>query len=549
MAPAARVRFQNRCRLAPPRSTAHKPCSAFAGNHTLPTIEPMQQLTPREIVAELDAHIIGQDDAKRAVAVAVRNRWRRQQLDKELAKEVSPKNIIMVGPTGVGKTEIARRLARLTGAPFVKVEASKYTEVGYHGRDVESMVRDLLEIAINMIRAEQAAELKDKAMAEVEDRLVAILMGDVGQKARQAKAAAESAGDNQFSFDIDEGTGTMTITRTVSADEDAESGTDHGTTAHIASSTTEDPPEQPTKNDELASKVRERMRKKLRDGALDDREIEIDLNEKGNMPIIGMMGPDQLDPNMTSFLESMVPDRTRHRKVTVARARTLLLEEETDKLIDHEKLIEAAIERTQDSGIIFLDEIDKIASSNDGKGSGSADVSRQGVQRDLLPIVEGSAVNTRHGVVRTDGVLFVAAGAFHVASVSDLMPELQGRFPIRVELNALTRDDFKRILTEPKAALTEQQKALLETEGLTIKFTDDAIEAMADFAAEANDCMENIGARRLMTIIERVFEEISFDAPQLAADKKTAKITIDAAFVNVRLKDVLADEDLSQFVL
>jgi len=477
----------------------------------------MRNLTPREIVGELDAYIIGQDDAKRAVAVALRNRWRRQQLDPTFAKEVAPKNIIMIGPTGVGKTEIARRLATLTGAPFVKVEASKYTEVGYHGRDVESMIRDLLEVAINMVRAEQAEQVKERAMQSVEQRLVDILMGE--EQPRRPRPRPERVA-------VDTGPAGEDIRYA-----EPESG----------ALDRED-------DEELHERVRQRMRERLRDGFFDDREIEITIREKQTAPIIGMMGPDQFDPGMSSFLENLMPDKSKRRKVTVARARSILLEEETEKLLDNEKLIEQAIERTQEAGIIFLDEVDKIASPTDGK-AGSADVSRQGVQRDLLPIVEGSAVNTRHGVVHTDGILFIAAGAFHSASVSDLMPELQGRFPIRVELTPLTREDFRRILTEPRGALTVQQKALLETEGLEIRYEDDAIDAMAELAAEANGRMENIGARRLMTIIERVFEEISFEAPELAQDAKSKKVTIAADFVRERLRAVLKDEDLSRFVL
>lgn len=447
----------------------------------------MTDLTPRQIVAELDRHIIGQDRAKRAVAVAVRNRWRRQQLDPSLAREVAPKNIIMIGPTGVGKTEIARRLSSLVRAPFIKVEASKYTEVGYHGRDVESMIRDLLEIAMTMVRAEQAADVRSAAEAAVEQRLVSLLLGDASVP-------------------------------TLGSSDDDTSGSDL---------------------------VRERMLERLREGVFEDREIELSLSEKPNSPILGMMGPEQFDPGMSSMLENLMPSRTVQRRMTVARARDVLIEEETDKLLDSDKLVESAIDRTEQSGIVFLDEIDKIASASDGA---SADVSRQGVQRDLLPIVEGSAVTTRHGTVRTDQILFVAAGAFHVANVSDLMPELQGRFPIRVELDALSADDFKRILTEPDAALTRQQEALLRTEGLDVTFEPASIDAMATLAAEANMTLENIGARRLMTVIERVFEQISFDAPDLAERGET-DVTITDTFVRERLAAIVGDEDLSRFVL
>ena len=457
----------------------------------------MKDLTPREIVARLDRHIIGQDRAKRAVAVAVRNRWRRQQLDAEIAREVAPKNIVMIGPTGVGKTEIARRLSSLVNAPFIKVEASKYTEIGYHGRDVESMVRDLAELAVGMVRAEQADVVREQAEAAVERRLVSLLLGeDTG-----TPAPAWGGGDGP-----------------------AVSG--------------------PTAEGNL---VRDRLREKLRDGLFDDKEIEITVREKQAIPIIGAMGPDQFDPGMASMLESLLPERTHRRRVTVDRARTILLEEETDKLIDNEKIVEQAIERTEQSGIIFLDEIDKVAAPSDAR-TGGADVSRQGVQRDLLPIVEGSAVNTRYGVVHTDQILFIAAGAFHNVSVSDLMPELQGRFPIRVELDPLTRDDFRRILTEPDAALTTQTQALLATEGLDIRFEPESIDAMAELAAEANARMENIGARRLMTVVECVFEQISFDAPDAVARGESG-ITITADFVRERLAEIMTDEDLRRFVL
>lgn len=465
----------------------------------------MKNLTPRQIVSELDRHIIGQNAAKRAVAVAVRNRWRRRQLPAELAREVAPKNIIMIGPTGVGKTEIARRLSKLVNAPFVKVEASKYTEVGYHGRDVESMVRDLLELAIKMVRQEQAQVVREQAEQAVEQRLVSLLLGeDAEPAAPQASGLPRSQG-------------------------------------WVPSEQAQSQPDQPDDQD----RVRNRLLEKLREGAFEDREIEIIIREKQATPILGMMGPDQFDPGVSSFLDNLIPEKSHRRRVTVKRARAILLEQETDKLIDNEKLIEQAIERTEQSGIIFLDEIDKIASSDT---KGGPDVSRQGVQRDLLPIVEGSAVNTRHGVVNTDQILFVAAGAFHTANVSDLMPELQGRFPIRVELQPLTREDFKRILTEPDSALTRQQQALLKTEGLNVDFDASAIDAMAELAAEANATMENIGARRLMTVMECVFEEISFDAPDMVVRGET-DITIDGDFVRQRLQTIMKDEDLSKFVL
>jgi ATP-dependent HslUV protease ATP-binding subunit HslU len=486
----------------------------------------MHDLTPRQIVAELDRYIIGQDNAKRAVAVAVRNRWRRQQLPVEQAREVLPKNIIMVGPTGVGKTEIARRLARLVNAPFIKVEASKYTEVGYHGRDVESMIRDLVELAVNMVRAEQAEQVREQAEKAVEDRLVTMLAGDLAPRPVAARVGAEH---DDRGVDQDDDASSL---RSEIADGDGDVSIDEST------STT--------------SRLRDRLRAKLRDGLFNDREIEITVHEKQTIPVIGMMGPDQFDPAVTSMLENLMPDRTRRRRVTVARARSILMEEETEKLIDREKAVEQAIERSQSGGIIFIDEMDKIASpgSGDGRGggSGSPDVSRQGVQRDLLPIVEGSAVMTRYGVVHTDGMLFIAAGAFHSASVSDLMPELQGRFPIRVELDPLTKDDFKRILTEPDTALTRQQQALLEAEGLDVRFEPAAIDAMAELAADANSRLENIGARRLMTVMECVFEQISFDAPDMVV-RGEKSLTITAEFVRQRLATIMRDEDLSRFVL
>ena len=483
----------------------------------------MKELTPREIVAELDRFIIGQDKAKRAVAVAVRNRWRRRQLDPELAREVAPKNIIMIGPTGVGKTEIARRLSALVNAPFIKVEASKYTEVGYHGRDVESMIRDLLELAVSMVRGEHASTVREQAEAAVEDRLIGMLLGEATETPSESWPRSGAA---QAPTPARVGIATAATTETAAgAVPEAEA----------------EPKPEPREY------VRERMRQKLREGLFEEREIEITLREKQMIPVIGMMGPDQMDPGLTSMLESMVPEKTRRRRVTVARARAILLEEETDKLIDNEKIVEQAVERTEQTGMVFLDEIDKIASPSDGK-TGSADISRQGVQRDLLPIVEGSSVSTRYGVVHTDQVLFIAAGAFHSASVSDLMPELQGRFPIRVELDQLNKDDFKRILIEPDAALTKQQQALLSTEGITVTFEPDSIDAMAQLAAEANNSMENIGARRLMTVIECVFEQISFDAPDLVT-KGEKKINITAEFVNERLREVMTDEDLSRFVL
>ncbi len=462
----------------------------------------MENLTPRQIVTELDKYIIGQDAAKRAVAVAIRNRWRRQQLDEQLAREVPPKNIIMSGPTGVGKTEIARRIATLTGAPFIKVEASKFTEVGYHGRDVESMVRDLVEQAIHIVRAEHAEQVQEAAEQRTEQRLLDLLL-----------PPAEPSEPTMYQ--VDESTGGY-----VPADQ----------------------------SQQRRDQVREKLLAQLRRGELDEREVEIVQRSKAvPVAMFSNMGLDQMEPEMTKMFENLIPEQTRQRRLAVSQAREVFIAEEIDNLIDRDKITTEAIRRTEQLGIIFLDEIDKVAGPG-GEGKGGPDVSRQGVQRDLLPIVEGTTVTTRHGMVNTDHVLFIAAGAFHAASVSDLMPELQGRFPIRVELNALTRDDFVRILTEPDNALTRQQQALLGTEGISVEFKPDSIEAMAEIAAQVNATMENIGARRLMTVMEKLFEPISFDAPEMAASGQTA-LAITADMVRERLADIAGDEDLSKFVL
>jgi len=444
----------------------------------------MQSLTPRQIVAALDKYIVGQEAAKRAVAVAVRNRWRRQQLPADMRQDVLPKNILMIGPTGVGKTEIARRLATLVNAPFIKVEATKYTEVGYHGRDVDSIIRDLLDSAIAMVRGEMHAQVKEQAYQQVEDRLLDLLL----PTSRRHRVADEQ--------------------------------------------TTEDP----------AARTREKLRRQLRDGQLEDRTVEVTVEQKPN--VIGMLGPPgmQMDVELESMFDKILPTQRETRQLTVAEARGVLLAQESEKLIDRDKIHRAAIERVEQSGIVFLDEIDKVAGS--GKEHGP-DVSRQGVQRDLLPIVEGSTVITKYGPVKTDHILFIAAGAFHVSKPSDLMPELQGRFPIRVELNDLARADFVRILTEPRNSLIRQTVALLQTEGLTVEFTPDAIDAMAQIAFDVNRRTQNIGARRLYTILERVTEQISFDA----ADNERKEIRIDAKYVKQRLAEVVKDEDLSQFIL
>ena len=452
----------------------------------------MRDLTPREIVAELDRDIVGQADAKRAVAIALRNRWRRRQLPDDLRKQVMPKNIMLIGPTGVGKTEIARRLAQLVGAPFVKVEATKYTEVGYYGRDVESLVRDLVEAAITLVKAVER------------DRVAA-----------QAAARAESS----------------LLDRLVPAP----------SVPPAWSSEPEDPEAAERRN-----RTREKLRARLAAGELEDREVEISLPGRAVAPvsILGAGNMEQMEMELQGMLEKIIPRGATSRKLTVREARPVLIAQETDALIEPEKVNRAAIELAEESGMVFLDEIDKIAGDEGGGGRGP-DVSRQGVQRDLLPIVEGTTVTTKYGPVKTDHVLFLAAGAFHRSKPSDLMPELQGRFPIRVELKDLTRDDFARILREPRASLVRQYQALLATEGLDVEFTPDSIDAMADIAHHVNRTTQNIGARRLHTILERVVEDVSFDAP----DRAEKRVVIDAAVVRARLEALSRDEDLSRFIL
>jgi len=469
------------------------------------TMPLMQELTPREIVDQLDRYIIGQAEAKKAVAVAIRNRWRRRQLEAEIGQEIYPKNIVMMGPTGVGKTEIARRLASLTGAPFTKVEASKFTEVGYYGRDVESMIRDLLDGAISMVRKEQAEAVAEKARQAANERLIDLLLPGTGDDGYETTSPAAPAPAQPSGY--------------VESDQ----------------------------SQERRERIRQRIRQQLEEGKLDDREVEITTKQKQSSQLFANMGIEQMDPDMANMLEKMMPEQSHTRRTTVSEARQILTEQETDKLLDQDKINAEAIKRTQESGIIFLDEIDKIASGDSGQG-GSADVSRQGVQRDLLPIVEGSAVNTRYGTVHTDHILFIAAGAFHSSAVSDLMPELQGRFPIRVELSPLTKEDFVRVLTEPRNALTRQQEALLEVEGLTVTFEAEAIDAIAELAARANSSMENIGARRLMTIVERLFEEVNFDAPERVARGET-ELRVTDSFVRQQVESIVQDTDLSRFVL
>ncbi len=456
----------------------------------------LDELTPREIVAELDKYVVGQDAAKRSVSIALRNRMRRQKLPPDLAEEIIPKNIIMIGPTGVGKTEIARRLAKLTNSPFLKVEASKFTEVGYVGRDVESMIRDLVEIAIDMVREEKLEDVADKAELNAEERLLDLLL--------------------PLSPPRPQSTGTVTGFLLESSDTTGES----------------------------QSRTREKLRQQLREGKLDERLVEIDVREKSfpAFEIISNQGVEEMDINVKDMLPNIFGQRTKKRKMKVGEAFDYLIQEEEQRLIDMDQVTRVAVDRVENSGIIFLDEIDKIAGRESGHGP---DVSREGVQRDILPIVEGTTVNTRYGMVRTDHILFIAAGAFHVSKPSDLIPELQGRFPIRVELQSLTVEDFIKILTEPKSSLVKQYTALLETEGVKLEFTREALEEVAHFAFRVNEGTENIGARRLHTIMERVLDNISFEAPDL----KEKNVGVDAEYVRKMLVDIVKDQDLSRYIL
>jgi ATP-dependent HslUV protease ATP-binding subunit HslU len=451
----------------------------------------MDNLTPRKIVEELDKYIVGQHKAKKAVAIALRNRWRRQQLTGELKDEVLPKNIIMIGPTGVGKTEIAKRLARLSQAPFIKVEASKFTEVGYVGRDVESMIRDLTGLAVSIVKAEHTEKVQEKARALAEEKILDILLPAPKHNRRPAP-------------------GDINIT---------------------------------SEEKDQYKETREKLREQLREGKLDSRYVDLEVREKV-MPfgVISNIGMEELEINLKEMMGNLIPERQKRKKVKIPEAIKIIAHEEANKLIDMDNVIKEAIERTEQNGIVFIDEIDKIASKGHSYGP---DVSREGVQRDLLPIVEGSTVSTKNGPVRTDHILFIAAGAFHSAKPSDLIPELQGRFPIRVELDALGKNEFLRILQEPRNALIKQYIALLETEGVIIKFRDDSIKEIAGIAAEVNDKTENIGARRLHTVLEKLLEDISFEAP----DRKNGELVINAKYVKEKLADIVKDEDLSRYIL
>ncbi len=469
----------------------------------------IDELTPRQIVAELDKYIVGQDDAKKAVAIVLRNRWRRQRVGEDLRDEILPNNLILIGPTGVGKTEIARRLARLAGAPFLKVEASKFTEVGYVGRDVESIVRDLVDIAVNLVRAEREDEVQDLAEERTEERLLDLLLPPTKEAPQSAEGSAEG-----------------------------------GAQVYIAGPGGVEPAASEESVQARRKRTREKLRQLLKDGKLEDREVEIEVQQSPSLDgmMVPMGGMEGMDYNFTEMLQDMLPKRTKRRTVSVSEARRVLLQDELDKLVDMDEVVNEALYRSEEMGIVFLDEIDKIAGERGGAGP---DVSREGVQRDLLPIVEGSTVGTKYGLVRTDHILFIAAGAFHVAKPSDLIPELQGRFPIRVELRTLTEADFVRILREPRNALTNQYQALIETEGASVQFTDDGVAEIARIASELNERMENIGARRLQTVMTTLLEDVMFSLPETGV----GPLLVDREFVREHLKKVAEDEDLRRYIL
>jgi ATP-dependent HslUV protease ATP-binding subunit HslU len=458
---------------------------------------PMKTFTPRQIVSELDTYIIGQDEAKRSVAIALRNRWRRQQVPQELRDEIAPKNIIMMGPTGVGKTEIARRLARLAHSPFLKVEATKFTEVGYVGRDVESMIRDLSELAVNMAKKGEQERVEPKARELAEDRLLDILL----PKRKQDGVEGEE-GDRETSLEV------------------------------VRSERSE------------GDSTREKLRRLFREGKLDNRYVELEVSQQSNpmVEVFSNAGMEEMEFNVKEVFGNLFPQRKKRRRVKVKEAAEILFQEETQKLIDMDKVVEEAVRMTEQNGIIFLDELDKVSGADAGQGP---DVSREGVQRDLLPIVEGSTVTTKYGMIRTDHILFIAAGAFNVSKPSDLLPELQGRFPIRVELDSLGTEEFIRILREPRNALITQYKALLETEGIDLRFENEAIEEIAAMSSRVNEQMENIGARRLHTVMEKLLDDVSFDAPDMEAEE----VVIDRAYVKEKLEGILEDENLSRYIL